>query len=274
MREIPVGNLGRSSNQHKNVGIQSPKITLSPWKLGVESWEGFIHRFERYASDFQWDESGKLLQLVSCLEGKALAVYRRIDREKNATYDQLRRELECAFSLNAEELGKLFTTTHKKRDESATQFASNVKDKFRNWFSKANYGAVMNVESLFNHVVREQYLQSMPRELKQQIKQKKLVDIDEIADFSSSYFEALSSIPNISNETKSGKNCSSKSNKQENQKSEATNFVYYRCRDCKTSEHHYKQCPKLHKSNAVTSNNKANEKSNTKSGEGKVKDST
>ena len=60
----------------------SPKLRLGVWKTQQESWEIFVHRFERYAMDLQWDDTTKLLQLVSCLEGKALSIYHRLGTDR------------------------------------------------------------------------------------------------------------------------------------------------------------------------------------------------
>ena len=175
------------------VSIQSPKIRMSSWKPNVESWEVFIHKFERYSRDLKWDESSKLLHLVSCLEGKALSIYRRIDSDKVASYAELRSELEKAFSLTAEQLGNAFNSASKNSDESATQFAANLKEKFLNWYKKANGSQSLSQDGLLNHVIREQFLKSLPKELKQEIKQRKLIQIAEIAVYAENYFEARTS---------------------------------------------------------------------------------
>lgn len=220
------------------VHIQSPKIRMTTWKSESETWEVFIHRFERYAADLKWEDSSKLLHLVSCLEGKALAIYRRIDGDKIATYNEVRKELEKAFSLTAEQLGLAFKSATKIPNETATQFAANLKEKFVNWYRKANNGLDMNTEGLLNHVIREQFIKSLPTQCKQQIKQHKLINIDEVARYAENYFEAYQN-----------------ERKPEDKKSQAKPFVNnkktpnnsstdkdYRCRKCQTDKHWYFEC--------------------------------
>ena len=219
--------------------VQSPKIKMTTWKTDVESWEVFIHKFERYASDLKWDESSKLLHLVSCLEGKALAIYRRIDNDKVATYDELRRELEKAFSLTAVQLGMAFNSATKKSDETATQFAANLKEKFVNWYRKANDCHNMNTDGLLNHVIREQFIKSLPTQCRQQIKQHKLINMDEVAQYAENYFEAYQNECKLEEKKPQVKTANIKPLTNNS----STDNKDYRCRKCKTDKHWYTECP-------------------------------
>ena len=105
--------------------VKGPPLRMDKWDKG-ETWELFIHRFERLARDLLWDEPTKLLQLVTCLSGKSLEIYRRTDRSRDTTYAQLRAELEKAFSLTAEQLALQFSTACHSREESVTQFHANL----------------------------------------------------------------------------------------------------------------------------------------------------
>ena len=81
--------------------VSGPHIRLEKWKK-EEKFETFIHRFERLASDLNWSDSTKLLHFISCLEGKALEIYRRCDRERRVTYEELRKQLDQAFAETAQ----------------------------------------------------------------------------------------------------------------------------------------------------------------------------
>ena len=241
--------LNQSSDRNSTVNIQSPKIKMNTWKPEVESWEVFIHKFERYASDLNWDESAKLLHLISCLEGKALAIYRRIEMDKVANYHELRRELEKAFSLTAEQLGNAFNNATKKPDETATQFAANLKEKFVNWYRKANNCHNMSTEGLLNHVIKEQFVKSLPTQCKQEIKQHKLINMNEVAKYAENYFEAHQVERKVEVKKPQGKAVANNLLTNNNPSTGNLNKNFH-CRNCKTNSHWYFECP--NRKNMVT----------------------
>ena len=202
----------------------------------------FIHKFERYASDLNWDESAKLLHLISCLEGKALAIYRRIEMDKVANYHELRRELEKAFSLTAEQLGNAFNNATKKPDETATQFAANLKEKFVNWYRKANNCHNMSTEGLLNHVIKEQFVKSLPTQCKQEIKQHKLINMNEVAKYAENYFEAHQVERKVEVKKPQGKAVANNLLTNNNPSTGNLNKNFH-CRNCKTNNHWYFECP-------------------------------
>ena len=234
--------LSHSSDRNSTVNIQSPKIKMNTWKPEVESWEVFIHKFERYASDLHWDESAKLLHLISCLEGKALAIYRRIEMDKVANYHELRRELEKAFSLTAEQLGNAFNNASKRPDETATQFAANLKEKFVNWYRKANNCHNMSTEGLLNHVIKEQFVKSLPTQCKQEIKQHKLINMNEVAKYAENYFEAHQVERKLEVKKPQGKAVANNLANTNNPSTGNLNKNFH-CRNCKTNNHWYFDCP-------------------------------
>ena len=170
--------------------VQGPKIQLAKWEQKTEDWEMFIHRFERLAVEVGWTEQQKLLHLVSCLEGRAAEVYRRTDRDRQATYSRLKEELQKAFAKTSEQLAEIFHKAMISRNESAIQFASGLREKFLNWYARANDNEAPTVDGLINHIVREQYLKGLPRECRLQIKQHQLCAMADIAQYAENYLAA------------------------------------------------------------------------------------
>ena len=222
--------------------VHSPTLRLGKWNPTKESWEVFLHKFERYAEDFKWSEETKLLQMMSCLEGKPLEIYHRLDSDSFATYEKLKRELGSAFSLTADQLGSNFNSAMKGSDETATQFAANLKAKFLSWFKKANDGLAMTKESLLNHILREQFYKSLPKELRQQVKQHRLLSLEEIATYAENYFEARQPMQDATKAQSAGAKLP-KPVAAKDQESKSSVPRDYRCRRCRTDAHHYKQCP-------------------------------
>ena len=196
-----------------------------------------------------WDESAKLLHLISCLEGKALAIYRRIEMDKVANYHELRRELEKAFSLTAEQLGNAFNNATKKPDETATQFAANLKEKFVNWYRKANNCHNMSTEGLLNHVIKEQFVKSLPTQCNQEIKQHKLINMNEVAKYAENYFEAHQVERKVEVKKPQGKAVANNLLTNNNPSTGNLN-KNFNCRNCKTNKHWYFECP--NRKNMVT----------------------
>ena len=232
--------------------VHSPTLRLGKWNPTKESWEVFLHKFERYAEDFKWSEETKLLQMMSCLEGKPLEIYHRLDSDSFATYEKLKRELGSAFSLTADQLGSNFNSTMKGSDETATQFAANLKAKFLSWFKKANDGLALTKESLLNHVLKEQFCKSLPKELRQQVKQHRLLSLEEIAIYAENYFEAHQPMQDATKAQSAGATKLPKPVAAKDQESKSSIPRDYRCRQCRTDAHYYKQCPKQRSVAAAT----------------------
>ena len=231
--------------------VSGPKIRLERWKIKEENFETFLHRFERLASDLNWSEDIKLLHLISCLEGKALEIYRRCDQERRVSYDELCMQLDQAFAETATEKAKKFAES--KLDilnETPSQYAINLREKFLTWFRKANPGRQITMESLLNHIVREKFVESLPERLKVMIAQKELLDIEEIAEFSDRFFEAQKN----SRSSQEGKNQESKgaigkknmvSSKKQDHKRELKCFI------CKSTKHIARNCTSRHTTSAA-----------------------
>ena len=128
-----------SQSSPRTPKVKGPELRMDRWDK-AEPWELFVHRFERLTHDLGWDEPTKLLQLISCLSGKSLEIYRRTDANRDATYCQLKSELDKAFALMVEQLQTQFTTAQLAREESVTQFHSNLEEKWLRWYRKANKG--------------------------------------------------------------------------------------------------------------------------------------
>ena len=228
------------ANQPVSPTVSGPKIRLEKWKLKEENFETFLHRFERLASDLSWSEDIKLLHLISCLEGKALEIYRRCDRERRVSYGELCKQLDQAFAETATEKAKKFTESKLDlQSEMPSQYAVSLREKFLAWFRKANPGRQVTMDNLLNHIVREKLLESLPERLKILIAQKELLDVEEIAEFSDRFFEAQKNHCSHERKNQDSKGATGRnlvSAKKQDQKKELKCFV------CKSNKHIAKHC--------------------------------
>lgn len=226
-----------------SVAVQGPKLSVKPFDPSREEWEVFIHRFERLAGEVGWNQQQMLLHLVSSLEGRAAEVYRRTDRDRNTTYSRLRDELERAFAKTSEQLAEMFQKACIKPTESAIQFATDLEEKFRNWYARANANQELTVHGLLNHIVREQFLKGLPRECRLQIKQQQLLEMSEISQYAENYLTAHREIPLQPKKTpvEPSTTTQSKGNTQAHAAGKNKNF---RCWQCKTNGHSWRDCSK------------------------------
>ena len=184
---LNAGNGGQSASPHP----PGPQVRLEKWNLKDEPFESFHHRFERLANDFKWSEEVKLHQLVSCLEGRALQIYLRSDREKRCSYKVLCEQLELAFSETAIEKARRFQTYNLDlRYETPEQNVEDLHEVFMAWFRAANPGREPTGENMINHNVREKLLEYYPDDLRVRIAQAGLYDAREIGVFAGKYFRA------------------------------------------------------------------------------------
>ena len=71
-----------------------------------------------------------------------------------------------------------------------TQFHANLREKFMNWYHKANHGQAPTLDGVINHCIREQLLKSLPAQCKQQLIQEQIIDSEDIANHAVNYFKA------------------------------------------------------------------------------------
>ena len=190
-----------------------------------------------------WNEQQRLLQLVAALQGRAAEVYRRTDRNRDTTYSRLKNELERAFSKTSEQLAEMFHRATIKPCESAIQFASDLEEKFRNWYARANANQELTVHGLLNHIVREQFLKGLPRECRLQIKQHQLLSMAEISQYAENYLTAHREIPPLHKKNPAEPSHMNKpaGNLQVHTAGKKKN---YSCWQCKSDGHFWRNCPK------------------------------
>ena len=222
-----------------DIHVSSPRIRLDKWKIKDESMDCFVRRFERIASDLGWTEDVKLLHFVSCLEGRALEIYRRCDTIGTISYTYLLDQLEQAFGESATEKRKKFLNAMKSKDETPSQFICNTREKFVQWFNKSNKNEPMTVESLLNHIVREKVIESFPHDLQVKILQENLYNLEDIAPFSDHYYTSLK-VKKGEEKKETGKD--EKVMEKKAEKSGSSAYVNAKCFLCGKKGHISKHC--------------------------------
>lgn len=168
---------------HHKVKVKIPLFDPSRDKM-----DNYLVRFERLATDLNMTENEKLLNLVSQLTGKALEVYTQMGDEGHVTYEQLKDELIRTFGMSIEEARKKFRHAALWGDETAGQFADRLTVCLKKWW-KLN-GTTQDLKGLQDLVVREQFFQSCPMDLKSFLTQKRINNLKEVVEETTSWFNA------------------------------------------------------------------------------------
>lgn len=242
--------------------VQSPR--LPPWR-DSENVEAFLTRFERFATDFSWNDSDKLHQLLSLLSGKALTVYHQLEGGASASYEDLKQALLKAFDITTEEARIRFRTMRIEPNETAAQFAARIKAYFRKYIESD--GAPLSYDGVVDLICRETFLKSCPTDLVASLNQRKVKTLGEIKLEAEAWFDAYghpckqrglgnkkggTRHPSQQPSPKPATLPSSVSEDSTNPSSKKPlpngtkppTFRRWRCFNCKTSDHHFTQCPK------------------------------
>ena len=247
----------------KEDGPQSGPIQLNFRKWGGnanESFESFIGRLERYGEECGWNKKTFFFQLLDALPAEALEVYGQIDRQTKVDYDSLKKELEARYALTEEDLGKRFYHVRLKRDEAPSQFRGRTREYLLEWYART--GRPKTFEEVIDFFTRVQMEVSWPHDLKALLKLNEVRQTDAIVQWANKWFNAhghplrrsqnknprpsapsAQSTPAPSLPPATPSSSSSTPPPDVQKKFDTGKRRWYRCRGCKTDDHHYKRCP-------------------------------
>jgi hypothetical protein len=121
-------------------------------------------------------------------ERKALHVYSRLPPEDSMNYDVLKDALLKRFQLTEEGLKQKFRHAKQDKGESSRQFMTRLNTYLQRWIDMAKIN--QSYDSVLDIVVKEQYLDTCPRDLAVLLKERRTIDVDELARIAEQYLEA------------------------------------------------------------------------------------
>ena len=169
VHEMRMTELKIQELQSRRTPTEAPSAlppTLPHWKDGNDM-EAFLAMFDRIATDYEWDDRKKLHQLLPLLTGSAMEVYSNMNNSKEATYADLKKQLELSFEITLEQARDRLVNITLRPNETADGFANRVRLYYRKLHQKD--GAPNTLEGFQDLIMRDTYISAFPAELRIQL---------------------------------------------------------------------------------------------------------
>ena len=155
----------KSESEPVTAKVKLPKPTLQ--KLAPQdNVEHFLATFERVATQQGWPQDVWATQLAGLLTGKAMAAFASLRLEDATSYEAVKAAILLRYDISEETHRLRFRQDRKKGEESHREWADRLRDHFGKW-TKARK---IPLEEL---VTIEQFLQSVPDDLRVWLRERK-----------------------------------------------------------------------------------------------------
>jgi len=181
----------QQQQQQSNFKVQEA-AKLLPKLINEQDIETFIIAFERIAHVNNWPKSQWPAILQTQLKGKALKVFSEMPLSECQDYDILKTRLIATYELVPEHYRKKFRSLTKVSNDSYTDFAFKLSNLFKRWLEGLN--AYNNVDKLRQAVLMEQFMETLPQDMKLWITDQKAKTIEEMARFADNFVTLRKSV--------------------------------------------------------------------------------
>ena len=165
--------------------VRGPKMTPFEEKDDMGS---YIHRFEKYAEIQKWRRTDWAIYLASLLKGRALDVYARLPPEHAQDYEVLKQALLKRYALTEEGYKQKFYESRPEKGESPQQFIVRIKSYFERWLELARVDP--SFEGVVSLMVKERYLATCHKSMELFLRERALIDLDDLAKLAEQYEDA------------------------------------------------------------------------------------
>ena len=179
--ELELTRLG----QEHNLAVQVPNREdraktpkLPSFVDGKDDLDAYLQRFERFATNAKWDKTGWATELSALLSGRALDVYSRLSEEDAVNHDKMKLALMKRYDLTEDGYRRKFRGSKPEVDESPDQFIARLSQ------------TEQTFQGLKDLIVKEQFINSCPKELAVHLRERAPETLHEIAKIADQYLEA------------------------------------------------------------------------------------
>ena len=167
---------------------KSPKLPC--FADGQDSIDCYLQRFERFARSNEWPEEDWATSLSALLSGKALEVYSRLSDEDATNYAYLKAALLERYNLNEEGYRQKLRKSKPEEGESPEQYMHRLKSYLNKWITAS--GVEANFENLVDIIIREQFTENAPGDLKIFIQEREPQNLKDMASVADKFLKAHS----------------------------------------------------------------------------------
>jgi predicted DNA-binding protein (UPF0278 family) len=195
-REIELEQLRMQRQGKESIG-KSLRPKLPKFDERLDDMDAYIERFERFAKGQDWDISTWATSLSSLLTGKGLEVYTSMPPEEANNYTALKIAVLKRYQLTEEGFRLQFRESKPEAGETVFQFVARLRRYFSRWIEMA--GTDTSYESLFDILLREQFIASCATDVAMFLKERAPANISEATKLAEQFVEAHGGRINRSN---------------------------------------------------------------------------
>ena len=239
--ELELARLGQGRDVAERAELREDRAKapkLPSFVDGKDDLDAYLQRFERFATTAKWEKTGWASKLSALLSGRALEVYSRLSEEAAQDYERVKLALMKRYDLTEDGYRRKFRASKPEVDESPEQFIVRLDRYLLRWLELSN--TERSFEGLKDLIVKEQFIDSCPKELAIHLRERAPETLVQIAKIADQYLEAHGKhlfspasrkpvVPPQKEETK-------------NQQNDSTTVV---CFKCNARGHRAVNCPSL-----------------------------
>ena len=189
--ELELARLGQGRNVAERAELREDRAKapkLPSFVDGKDDLDAYLQRFERFANTAKWEKIGWASKLIALLSGRALEVYSRLSEEAALDYDRVKLALMKRYDLTEDGYRRKFRASRPEVDESPEQFIVRLDRYLLRWLELSN--TERSFEGLKDLIVKEQFIDSCPRELAIHLRERAPETLVQIAKIADQYLEA------------------------------------------------------------------------------------
>ena len=189
--ELELARLGQGRDVAERAELREDRAKapkLPSFVDGKDDLDAYLQRFERFATTAKWEKIGWASKLSALLSGRALEVYSRLSEEAAQDYDRVKLALMKRYDLTEDGYRRKFRASKPEVDESPEQFIVRLDRYLLRWLELSN--TERSFEGLKDLIVKEQFIDSCPKELAIHLRERAPESLVQIAKIADQYLEA------------------------------------------------------------------------------------
>ena len=189
--ELELARLAQGRNVAERAELREDRAKapkLPSFVDGKDDLDAYLQRFERFATTAKWEKTGWASKLSALLSGRALEVYSRLSKEAAQDYDRVKLALMKRYDLTEDGYRRKFRASKPEVDESPEQFIVRLDRYLLRWLELSN--TERSFEGLKDLIVKEQFIDSCPKELAIHLRERAPESLVQIAKIADQYLEA------------------------------------------------------------------------------------
>ena len=235
---------GGSGSSHP-VSVSLDTTQPVPYK-DDEDITAYIIRFERIASMLGWDKDSWAVKLGSLLQGKALDVFSSLGVSVTSDYESLKEHLLKGFKCTTEQYRQEFRSARIGSHLNYSQFFIFRFRQFDFWINSTSISK--DYKSLRDFIAGDQFLSTLPVDLRLFVKERKPVSAEEMAELADTYASAHKQFYRAGSKSSEGKGANKKSELKDSKVGSSEQKESYKqsnklCYKCGQSGHLLARCP-------------------------------